>query len=376
MLCARPHSDLCTNKGDFRSYRKLGKWKAAAKRAERAVAEGVRLNEIAAAHYCKCCEAWNTLPEFAATQVLSRLVRIVKPAADRFQAHKRAAALLDFDDLIFTAAKLLREHEEVRRALADRFAHVLVDEFQDTDPLQAEIFWRLCGTPPESGDTSDWTSFRIRPGALFLVGDPKQAIYRFRGADVGAYVRARERLRAQDGDSLLSISTNFRSRPSILSRVNQWFEALLSEERGQPGFTALNAFHATEAEGPAVAALDIEVAEGTEKVSASQQRDREAGAVATMCADLIGTRLVQDHRNGTHRACRPGGQSPCWPLPAPICGAMSERSRSAEFPSLRKRARGCSNARRSRISSPLPGRLPIAGIPWPSARCCAAPSSA
>ena len=77
-----------------------------------------------------------------------------------------------------------------------RFAHVLVDEFQDTDPLQTEIFWRLCGEPVDGED--DWTGFRIRPGALFLVGDPKQAIYRFRGADVGAYVQARDAFRAQD----------------------------------------------------------------------------------------------------------------------------------------------------------------------------------
>src|SRR3546814_14185849 len=74
-----------------------------------------------------------------------------------------------------------------RRALGQRFARVLVDEFQDTDPLQTEIFWRLCGEPVDGDD--DWTRFQIRPGALFLVGDPKQAIYRFRGADVGAYVQ-------------------------------------------------------------------------------------------------------------------------------------------------------------------------------------------
>ena len=52
----------------------------------------------------------------------------------------------------------------------------LVDEFQDTDPLQTEIFWRLCGEPPTDGDDDDWTAFVLRSGALFLVGDPKQAI--------------------------------------------------------------------------------------------------------------------------------------------------------------------------------------------------------
>ena len=125
-----------------------------------------------------------------AQQVLAGLVESLRPAADRFREYKRSAALLDFEDLIFSARDLLRNHESMRRALGRRFTHVLVDEFQDTDPLQTEIFWRLCGDPPAAGSDADWTSFRIRPGALFLVGDPKQAIYRFRGADVAAYIRA------------------------------------------------------------------------------------------------------------------------------------------------------------------------------------------
>ena len=120
---------------------------------------------------------------------------------------------------------MLRDHDAVRRALAARFAHVLVDEFQDTDPLQTEIFWRLCGDPPAGADSDDWTTFQIRPGALFLVGDPKQAIYRFRGADVAAYIQAREAFLAQAADSVLAISTNFRSCEPILRYVNDRFEA-------------------------------------------------------------------------------------------------------------------------------------------------------
>ncbi|MGE6036673.1 UvrD-helicase domain-containing protein, partial [Klebsiella pneumoniae] len=70
----------------------------------------------------------------------------------RYRHHKRASAQLDFDDLIFAARALLRDHDAVRRALGERFAHVLVDEFQDTDPLQTEIFWRLCGEPVDGDD--------------------------------------------------------------------------------------------------------------------------------------------------------------------------------------------------------------------------------
>lgn len=306
LLLARPHPGLCTAAGGFRAYKKKGKWGEAAKRGGLAKADGDRLNAAAEGHYTACCEAWTALSQAAAACVLAELVRLVQPVMDRFREYKRSAALLDFDDLIFSARALLRDHEAVRRALATRFAHVLVDELQDTDPLQTEIFWRLCGDPQADANKDDWTTFQIRPGALFLVGDPKQAIYRFRGADVAAYIQAREAFLAQAPDSVLPISTNFRSCEPILRYVNDRFELVLSTENGQPGFTALNAFHPERNEGLCVAALDIAVADGDGKASAERQRDGEAEAVAEMCARLIGSEAILDRKAGQHRACRPG----------------------------------------------------------------------
>ena len=261
---------------------------------------------MAGAHYAVCCATWATFQQAVATHVLADFVPLVEPVLTRFREHKRAAALLDFDDLIFAARDLLRDHDEVRRALAKRFRHALVDEFQDTDPLQTEIFWRLCGEPQADGDVGEWTAFTLRPGALFLVGDPKQAIYRFRGADIAAYVQAREAFRAQAADGVLSIATNFRSCAPIMDYVNERFEALLSEENGQPGFQALDPFQPARAEDPSVAALDIAVADEDGKASAPQQRDGEAEAVAAMCARLIGSERVRDPRSGEQRPCRAG----------------------------------------------------------------------
>ena len=213
---------------------------------------------------------------------------------------------MDFDDLIFAARDLLRDHDEVRQALAKRFSHVLVDEFQDIDPLQTEIFWRLCGEPPKIGEADDWTAFTLRAGALFLVGDPKQAIYRFRGADIAAYITAREAFRAQSADGVLSIATNFRSCPPIMEYANERFEAPLSEENGQPGFQALDPFQPAWAEGPSVAALDIAVGDESGKASPERQRDGEAEAIASVCARLIGGELVRDPKSGELRLCRAG----------------------------------------------------------------------
>lgn len=302
LLTSRPHPDLCTKAGTFASYRKKGKWTAAAKQAGLSKADGDRMNDTAETHYAACCNAWVALMQVTAGHALAALIAEARPILQRYRDHKRASAQLDFDDLIFAARDLLRDHDAVRRALGQRFAHVLVDEFQDTDPLQTEIFWRLCGEPVEGDD--DWARFQIRPGALFLVGDPKQAIYRFRGADVGAYVQARDAFRAQAPHSLLSISTNFRSCASILTFVNERFEAVLSAD-GQPGFTALDPFH--DGQGRlCVAALDIAVADEDGKASAEQQRDAEADTIAELCARLIESHPIIDRRSGAECPCQPG----------------------------------------------------------------------
>ena len=306
LLLTRPHPDLCAASGSFRKYQKKGKWGEAAKGVGLAKADGDRLNGMAAAHYTGCCEAWTVLLQSDAARVLADLIQLVQPVMGRFRDYKRSAALLDFDDLIFTARDLLRDHDEVRRALAARFTCVLVDEFQDTDPLQTEIFWRLCGNPPDGGDAGDWTSFQIRPGALFLVGDPKQAIYRFRGADIAAYIRAREAFLAQAPDSVLPITTNFRSCAPIMRYVNERFETLLSVENDQPGFSALDPFQPDRVEGLSVAALDIAVADEDGNASALQRRDGEAEAVAVMCARLIGSETILDRKSSELRVCRPG----------------------------------------------------------------------
>ena len=306
LLVTKPHDDLLSSSGGFYAYRKKGKWGAAAKKAGLSKADADRLNDTASTLYALCRARWTAFHGAVATHVLADLVPLVEPVMARFREHKRAAALLDFDDLIFAARGLLRDHDEVRQALAMRFSHVLVDEFQDTDPLQTEIFWRLCGEPPADEDGDDWTAFALRPGALFLVGDPKQAIYRFRGADIAAYVTAREAFRVQAADGVLSITTNFRSCPPIMDYVNARFEDPLSEENGQPGFQALDPFLPKRAKGPSVAALDIAVADENDKATPAEQRDGEAEAVADMCARLIGSEQIRDPKSGEQRPCRAG----------------------------------------------------------------------
>ena len=151
---------------------------------------------------------------------------------------RRRAALLNFADLLFLAARLVRENQVVRDALQRKYRHLFVDEFQDTDPMQAELLFLLAAEP---GAGDDWTTVRLRPGALFLVGDPKQSIYRFRRADIEVYQLARRRIE-QGGGQILPLTTCFRAGSAICDWANDVFSKLFPNQATvqQPGFERLD----------------------------------------------------------------------------------------------------------------------------------------
>jgi exodeoxyribonuclease-5 len=277
------------------SYRKKGKW-AAVLKASKSKLQADMLNERAADCYEACRDAHDAVRSYAAGRILQLLASELAEVVARFDSAKRAAGLIDFDDLLLKARDLLAHQPAVRSALSARFKAVLVDEFQDTDRLQSEILWRLCAENPD--DAQPWSDWALRPGSLFLVGDPKQAIYRFRGADVQSYFAARDRLLARDSAARVVITQNFRSVDTILNWVNSRFEAPLSVS-GQPGFEALFSLTAAHPDRPAVCALPIEVRD----TGASALRDAEAVAVAAVCARMIGALSVRG--NGEMRPCRP-----------------------------------------------------------------------
>jgi ATP-dependent helicase/nuclease subunit A len=146
------------------------------------------------------------------------VMRAVAPASAEYAAWRRRNGRLNFQDLLLLARALLRDHAHVRRAFQGRFLPILVDEFQDTDPIQAEILFYLTGQDLEE---TDWRKLAPKPGSLFVVGDPKQSIYRFRRADIETYGAVRERL-AKYG-RVLRLTSNFRSSGRLCDWVNGVF---------------------------------------------------------------------------------------------------------------------------------------------------------
>src|SRR3546814_6762077 len=147
-------------KYSFAALRKKGKWEDAAKAAGLPKIEGERHNAAAMEHYDACCVAFTAFFGQVSAALLHRFAAEFAELTRMYADRKRAAALLDFDDLIYKALAVLSRNADVRDALSERFRHILVDEFQDTDPLQCEIFWRLSGTPP-AAEPEDRKSTRL-----------------------------------------------------------------------------------------------------------------------------------------------------------------------------------------------------------------------
>lgn len=148
-------------------------------------------------------------------------------AVDRYEQAKELLGKLDFHDLLIKARDLLCRDREVRRHLQARYRHLFIDEFQDTDPLQSEILLLLAADDP---DQDDWRQVTPAPGKLFLVGDPKQSIYRFRRADVVLYQDVKEML-AERGVKVLQLTTSFRSVAPIQRLVNAAFAPVMTGDK-------------------------------------------------------------------------------------------------------------------------------------------------
>ena len=274
----------------FKQWGRKGKWKEAAKAAGRSTAQGEQLTAAGEAHYRACGEAYQDFCSGLGTLAFRRFVAEFDALKELYRNYKRDAALLDFDDLLYHARDLLSDNEAVRQALARRYPRILVDEFQDTDPLQAEILWRLAG----EGDAAlPWQERPIRPGALFLVGDPKQAIYRFRGADVETYLAAKRALAAHDPAAILDISANFRSQEPILDFVNTRFAPMLDVSVGQPGFTALAAMRAR-GNDPSVATFELTLGDEHRNAKGGLVVDLIRREEAAVVADLV-SRLIANY---------------------------------------------------------------------------------
>lgn len=173
---------------------------------------------------------------------------------EEYARRKSRAGKLDFVDLLLAARDLL-QNGEVRRYFQGRFTHLFIDEFQDTDPLQAEILLLLAADDPAQ---PDWEQARPAPGKLFLVGDPKQSIYKFRRADMVLYRKIRDAL-CERGVGFVRLAKSYRAVRNIQQFINTAFETEMTGdvEAGQADWVPLEEHRADDGARPSVIVLPV-----------------------------------------------------------------------------------------------------------------------
>ncbi len=229
---------------------------------------------------------------------------VVGAIAGRFVldgARERAAAgTLEFHDLLVLARRLLASETGARQRLHLRYQRVLLDEFQDTDPIQLEIAVRLTAAPGHQ--PADPASLTPLPGRLFVVGDPKQSIYRFRRADIAVYLAAAD----QVGAAREVLSANFRSTSAVIDWVNGVFADVIQPERGvQPAYLPLDTCRSHPRDHGSVHVLGATVHDGDD-VDAQVLREREAESVAAAVATALRDGWPVGDGAGGLRPCRAG----------------------------------------------------------------------
>lgn len=143
-------------------------------------------------------------------------LRFASQAVEAYRLHRVHEGLLTYDDLLHEAKRLVLTSSSARNAFQQQYEYFLVDEFQDTDPAQAALLFGLCSNTP---DAADWTSSRLEPGRLFVVGDDKQSIYRFRKADFQVFATVAKAI-VRDSGREVKLTANFRTDESLCGWIN------------------------------------------------------------------------------------------------------------------------------------------------------------
>lgn len=221
------------------------------------------------------------------------LIRLIEKYDSLCELKKREKNALDFEDLLLKTRDLLRDKKEIRKKYKDRFKIILADEFQDTNELQREIIYLIAEKNGAERDYNSCEEIQLEEKKLFIVGDAKQSIYRFRGADVTVFSKVIADVRKKGGRELV-FKENFRTVKPVLQFLNPLFESVM---KGGRDFAIkfnpedrLTPFR--ESEAPAVELLL------TKKSNLQQQRLEEAKNISTRILELVDNLELQGKEGG------------------------------------------------------------------------------
>ncbi|WP_337874651.1 helicase-exonuclease AddAB subunit AddA [Exiguobacterium sp.] len=226
--------------------------------------------------------------------LVKTLVRTVRAFGTAYEQAKRDRAFVDFSDLEHYALAILRQEDgpsDVAALYKERFVEVLVDEYQDTNEIQETIINLVANEREEIGN-------------LFMVGDIKQSIYRFRHAEPGLFIDKATRFKQADTGKRIDLSQNFRSRAEVLHGINDLFVQLMDEEVGEIAYDEAAQLVPGREYEPIPANPEFMIVDGTSRELSKQEV--EGRAIATRILELVSGEepfKVTDEVTGQLRNC-------------------------------------------------------------------------
>lgn len=173
--------------------------------------------------------------------IYNLLIAVGQPALEAYKQQKKSIMCVNFDDILVLTRNVLRDYPHIRKRVRDKYKFLYIDEYQDTDPIQTEILFYLNGEC--ENEAIPWHKRKLIPGSTFIVGDPKQSIYRFRGADVSLYNNVREIFNSDTDSELIVLKRNYRTQSGIVDWVEDRFklkndetDEILSSDNGSRKF--------------------------------------------------------------------------------------------------------------------------------------------
>ncbi len=225
--------------------------------------------------------------------LIKTVISLVSAFVKDFRQTYLSRGYVSFDGLLTLTRDLLQnsEYRYIRDKLKNEFRAILVDEFQDTDPVQYEIVLFLSESLEHY--SNDARKVVLEPGKLFIVGDPKQSIYAFRRADIEAYEYVVRQVCEEDG--VLKLQENFRSHSGIIDTINRLFDGRIMVERHglQPRYIPIHANRPKKLASQGVEAVFVSGKEG-EGLKAGEAREAEAEWIARWITGHVNTEAIED----------------------------------------------------------------------------------
>ncbi|MCE5238947.1 UvrD-helicase domain-containing protein [bacterium] len=229
-------------------------------------------------------------------------------ALNAFQQAKAEEARLDYEDLQVLVRDLLATNARVRRDCHERYQHVLVDEFQDTNSLQRDLLWLVASGEPQL-QPPPAAPLLPPPGKLFVVGDAKQSIYRFRDADVTVFDAVRRDFGATEGSERERLAVTFRSHPHLVDLHNRLFadpRLMGPDHEGREPYEAFYEPLQAHRDAPEDdVCCDIVLARADAATNAEERREAEAAALAAWLKENLGKLQVYERDDDGEERARP-----------------------------------------------------------------------